>query len=375
MAFEADLNQKAADLRAAGFDPGPAISGVITFGLGAYRLHQAAVLTTHPTAGVHEVHGLIMDRYFNRMGGPASFLGFPTSDELIAGVGRFNRFEFQGSFITWHPVFGVHEVHGLIGDYFAATLGGANGPWGFPVSDEYPDGAAGRSSDFEGGTLNWTPTDGIIEVLAATPGSVIPAAGDWPRTNTDDRLRYVMHQLVERYGFPMNGAAGIVGNLWAESAVIPSRIEGSAEATPMRAKDFSGASRDFTAQEIMARRQPLGPLLPGVGLAQWTSGTRRAGTFTHVYNGMAWGVNALFSMDDQVDYLVSELRSGFPGVNLVVSNPATSVDTASDEVVYNFEVPGAILENGNKLPRSDPRVQAVFAARRKPSARARADFP
>jgi hypothetical protein len=79
-------------------------------------------------------------------------------------------------------------------------------------------------------------------------------------------------------------------------------------------------------------------------------------------------------MDVQIDYLVAELRTGFPGVNRVVREPTTSVATASDEVVYNFEVPGALLENGVKLPRSDPRVQAVFAARRRPSERARAAF-
>ncbi len=372
MTFEQQIDQKAADLTAAGFHPGPPVGGVILEGLGAYRLHQAAVITAHPTAGVHEVHGLIGDRYFNKMKGPASFLGFPTSDETGAGAGRFNRFEFQGAFITWHPTLGVHEVHGLIGEHYANSLGGPGGPFGFPMTDEYPDGATGRSSDFEGGTLNWTPEHGVIEVLAPAPGGVIPAGGDWSRTATDDRLRYVVHQLVERYGFPIDGASGIVGNLWAESAVIPSRIEGSAEATPMRAKGFDNAVHDFSAHDVMTRSSPNGPRLPGVGLAQWTSGTRRSGMFTHVYNGRALGENVLFSMDAQIDYLVTEVRSGFPGVHSVVTNPSTTVDAASDEVVYNFEVPGSILENNAKLPRSDPRVQAVFAARRTPSRRARA---
>jgi uncharacterized protein with LGFP repeats len=62
------------------------------------------------------------------MGGPASYLGYPTSDEVGAGVGRFSRFEFQGAAITWHPVFGVHEVHGLIGEHFHSALGDPVGP-------------------------------------------------------------------------------------------------------------------------------------------------------------------------------------------------------------------------------------------------------
>jgi hypothetical protein len=43
-------------------------------------------------------------------------------------------------------------------------------------------------------------------------------------------------------------------------------------------------------------------------------------------------------------------------------------------VVYNFEVPGALLDAGQKLPRQDPRVQAVFNARRTPSRRARTAY-
>jgi hypothetical protein len=315
-----------------------------------------------------------MERYFNRLGGPASYLGYPTSDEMVAGAGRFNSFEFQGSLIAWHPLYGVHEVHGAIGEYYSTKTGGAAGAWGFPVSDEYPDGAAGRSSDFEGGILSWTPTDGVLEVFRPAPEVIMPAAGDWPRVSADHRMRYVMSQLVERYGFPADGAAGVVGNLWVESGVLPNRLEGSRASTPMRAPNFAGVVTDFTALEVMNRANPNGPRLPGVGLAQWTSGGRRSGLFMHAYIGSTLRENVLFSMDAQIDYLVTELQRGFPGVHKVVMNSATTVETSSDEVVYNFEIPGAILEGGRKLPRTDPRVKAVFDARREPSRRARASY-
>ena len=69
------------------------------------------------------------------------------------------------------------------------------------------------------------PVDGADSSAAATAAP----AGEHARV-----LR-VMHLLVHRYGFPVNGAAGIVGNLVAESGVLPNRIEGSRTATPMRA--------------------------------------------------------------------------------------------------------------------------------------------
>ncbi len=44
--------------------------------------------------------------------------------------------------------------------------------------------------------------------------------------------------LIDDYGFPLNGAAGIVGNLDAESGLLPNRVEGSDWRTPMRSLVF-----------------------------------------------------------------------------------------------------------------------------------------
>lgn len=372
MTTEAQFDHKAAQVRAAGFDPGTATGGIQAGGGGEYRYYQYAVLTSHAATGIHETHGLIMERWL-LMGGPNGLFGLPTTDETGAGTGRFNRFMFPGSAMSWHPRFGVHEVHGRIGEVYWAQ-GGPAGALGYPVSDEYPDGASGRSSDFEGGTLAWTPAHDVLEVVATIPGAIPPAGGDWVAAPTKERMRYAVGQLVWRYGFPLNGAAGVVGNLWAESAVIPPRIEDSAEATPLRARNFAGVVTDFTPEQIMLRPNPAGPKLAGVGLAQWTFAPRRAGLFTHVYNGQSYGADALRSMDAQLDYLVHELRTSFHGVHSVVTGSAVTVDAASDEFVYNFEVPGAILYNGQKLPRPDSAVQAVFTQRRAPSNRAHDSF-
>ena len=162
------------------------------------------------------------------------------------------------------------------------------------------------------------------------------------------------------YGYPVNGAAGLVGNLQAESGVLPQRVEGSASDTPMRAPSFAGPAADFSADEIMSRSHSArtGPRLPGIGLAQWTSPGRRTGLFAHTFRGVRLGPRILFDMDAQVDYLVTELRgAGHAG-------PAVTVDGASDEVVYSFEIPGALLSGGRKLPRSDSRAIAVFERRR-----------
>ena len=216
-------------------------------------------------------------------------------------------------------------------------------------------------------STNWTALPAEFQ---ANVGSVLNWSEryHWEKLSRDRRMLYAMERLVDHYGYPAAGAAGLVGNLMAESGVIPTRIEGSAEATPMRSKNFAGQSQDFTAKEVRDRSQGagVGPALPGIGLAQWTSTARRTGMFQHGPSaaGSPLGARAVFNMDGQLDYLVRELQSHFAGVNGVLNNPATSVDQAADEVVYNFEVPGALLSGGAKLPRTDARVQQVFGQRR-----------
>ncbi|MFG3118938.1 phage tail tip lysozyme [Streptomyces sp. NPDC048197] len=194
----------------------------------------------------------------------------------------------------------------------------------------------------------------------------------WEKFSLDQRLLYVMERLVDHYGYPVNGAAGLLGNLVAESGVIPPRVEGSAAETPMRSKNFAGVVVDHEADDIMNRNpaQNVGPALPGIGLAQWTSGGRRAGLFTHPFGGGGLGARAVFNMDAQIDYLDTELRNHFSGVRAVLMRSTVTVNDACDEVLYNFEVPGSILQGGTKLPRSDARVQQVFAQRRPSAQRA-----
>ena len=187
---------------------------------------------------------------------------------------------------------------------------------------------------------------------------------DWARMSRDARIRHAMTLLVERHRFPVNAAAGLVGNWINESAVIPQRLEGSAETTPMRARNFDDKLTDFTPEQVM-QRSGNAPKLGGVGLAQWTYPSRRRGLFAHTFRGVQLGPAVLFNMDAQIDYVATELRSGgFAGVQAVLTDPAVTIDRASDEVAYSYETPGSISPGGTRLPRTDSRVVAVFGVRR-----------
>jgi hypothetical protein len=189
----------------------------------------------------------------------------------------------------------------------------------------------------------------------------------WPAVPAQARMRYVMERLVDVYGFPPNGAAGLVGNLWAESHVIPSMVQGGTEEAPMRVAGFTGKrKRDFTAEEVMNRDRAAqqGPGSAGVGLGQWTSEERRAGLFEHAFQGRQPGSAILFDMDAEVDYLVTELQAEYAGVYHALTKAGVSLDAASDIVLARVEAPGSILQGEKPLPPTDPAAQAIYAARR-----------
>jgi hypothetical protein len=156
----------------------------------------------------------------------------------------------------------------------------------------------------------------------------------WALRPLHDRILHVMEALVDTNGYPVNGAAGLVGNMIAESGLIPSRVEGSSPSSPMRAKNFAGQVTDFTPDEVMNRdgKAGVGPQLPGAGLAQWTDPDRRRGLFA---NGSA----ILFDMEGQIAYLMTEMKGRFADVNKRLRKPTVTVQDAADDVLKHFENP------------------------------------
>ena len=125
-------------------------------GTGRYNHFQGGSIYWTSKTGAHEVHGAIRDKW-TELGWEKSFLGYPLTDETVTPdrTGRYNH--FQGGSIYWTSKTGAHEVHGAIRDKWA-KLGWEKSYLGYPISDEKStsDGK-GRYSEFQGGTLYWTP--------------------------------------------------------------------------------------------------------------------------------------------------------------------------------------------------------------------------
>jgi len=183
------------------------------------------------------------------------------------------------------------------------------------------------------GDEDWGP------LLEAISRRIVKARSRWTQVAPDLRRLYVMELLVNRYSFPVVGAAAIVGNLWSESQVLPN-------------------------PDVRALRRP-NPPRGAAGLVQWTPpGGRQAGLFQHEFHGRQLGAAILLDMDAQVDYMVNELRTITIYRQRVYAQVmgATSegqLNAATDRVTRYYEAPGPMGQ-----PQESEEHQATLRARR-----------
>jgi hypothetical protein len=130
-------------------------------GIGSFRQYRGGFIYWHPNTGAYELHGDILALY-QRLGGSASFLGFPQTDELAGARPGSRVSRFEGGAIFWSPTTGAHEIHGQIYIRYL-YLEAERGFLGLPISDE-ESVPGGRKSEFQGGTLYWSGDSGAHEI-------------------------------------------------------------------------------------------------------------------------------------------------------------------------------------------------------------------
>lgn len=139
--------------------------------------------------------------------------------------------------------------------------------------------------------------------------------------------KIVWDYLIEHIGNPC-GAAGLMGNLWAESGFKPTNVQNSYE------KKLGMSDAEYTAAVDDGSYTDFATDRAGYGLAQWTNGTRKR-------NLLAYAQHAGKSIGDlgmQLDFLMHEMRSSYNTV-LEVLRTAASVQEASDIVLTKYERP------------------------------------
>ena len=138
---------------------------------------------------------------------------------------------------------------------------------------------------------------------------------------------YLMSFINNEYG-----VSGLMGNLYAESGLLPFRLQGdydSANNYP-RSHEYSADVNDGTISEYTFVHDSK-----GYGLAQWTTSGRKQGLWTLCLGGTYYGID---NLQKQLEYIEDELTNSYTGVLNTLIN-ATSIREASNKVLFDYESP------------------------------------
>lgn len=129
------------------------------------------------------------------------------------------------------------------------------------------------------------------------------------------------------------GVSAIMGNLAAESGMIPYIVQGdTAPYTYSREYTNDVDSGDISEYDFVNN----GPNGGGYGLAQWTSPSRKQG----LYNLKITTNQSIGSINLGLEYLVTELKNSYPSVYNEMQN-ATDINSATVYFLWNFENPAS----------------------------------
>ena len=139
-------------------------------------------------------------------------------------------------------------------------------------------------------------------------------------------------------GLSKAGAAGLMGNLFAESGLNPKNLQNSFE------KKLGHTDDSYTAAVDNGTYSNFVKDSAGYGLAQWTYWSRKQNMLEFA---RAAG-KSIGDLEMQLDFLFKELLEGYKTV-LAALKTATSVKAASDNVLLNFEKPANQSDAVKKL--------------------------
>ncbi|WP_230595580.1 LGFP repeat-containing protein [Rhodococcoides fascians] len=140
-------------------------------------------------------NGPLRDKY-NSVGGltpGSSFLGYLTEDHkrvLPDGQGQMAR--FQNGVIYWHPSTGAYPVSGILLTEWA-TEHYEQGYYGYPTSDQRPNGPSGVEQDFQNRLARWpNPVVATDSYDDSYDGPDLPYTEDYVGTNGSARDAFAL---------------------------------------------------------------------------------------------------------------------------------------------------------------------------------------
>ena len=142
--------------------------------------------------------------------------------------------------------------------------------------------------------------------------------------NTEERI----WSFLKAQGLTDAGAAGLMGNLYAESGLRPNNLQNSYEGK------LGMADAEYTERVDSGSYTNFAHDCAGYGLAQWTYHTRKA----NLHKFAKDAGKSIGDLEMQLGFLMKELSEGYKAV-LATLKTAASVRAASDAVLLQFERP------------------------------------
>lgn len=142
--------------------------------------------------------------------------------------------------------------------------------------------------------------------------------------------KYIWDYFMAAFGNEY-GVAGLMGNLYAESALRPNNLQQTYETS----LGYTDASYTAAVDSGSYTKEQFVHDSAGYGLAQWTYWSRKQNMYNKYKSG---GYSSIGSIKLACDFLWQELSGTYKGV-LSVLKTASSVREASDKVLHDFERP------------------------------------
>lgn len=143
-------------------------------------------------------------------------------------------------------------------------------------------------------------------------------------------IAQTIYNALVKNGATHMGACGLIGNLQAESGLIPIRKQGDFTSDYSTSQDYTDGVNNGSISEETFVNDSI-----GYGLAQWTYYTRKQALYTKKVND---GYDSIGNLQLAIDYLLIELCNSYADVWNVLCT-SDDLRTCSDKVLHDFESP------------------------------------
>lgn len=153
-------------------------------------------------------------------------------------------------------------------------------------------------------------------------------------------LKYI-DSFFKAKGVTVNGRAGLLGNMYAESGIRTNNLQNSCE------KKWNCTDESYTSNvDAGTWIDPINGRTfifdgAGYGLCQWTTSGRKSG----LYNTKIKFGKSISDPEVQCTWLYEELTTKYKSVWKVLTDENATIKDCAGKVVVNFEVPASVLKD------------------------------